>query len=80
MTNGGWAIGPHLLVSQTKKGPAYLRSCDRQLMFDDPRSAVRFSLDPVDALFLNFADATQILCVLELAGIEAQITDMNSVS
>ena len=79
MTKSGWSIGPHLLVTQTKRGPAYLRWCDPQIMFDDPRAAVRFSLDAVDSLFLNFTDATQIICVLELAGIEAQITDMNSV-
>lgn len=78
--NGGWALGPHLLVIRNKRGKAYLRSCDRAMMFDDPRSAVRFSMDSVDALFLNFGDAAQIVSLLELVGIEAEITDMNSVT
>ena len=80
MDNGGWCVGPHLIVTQSKRGLAYLRACDRATMFDEPRAAVRFSLDPVDALFLNFADAASIVAVLELAGIDSTITDMNSVS
>lgn len=78
--NGGWALGPHLLVTLSKRGPAYLRACDKSIMFDDPRSAALFSLDSVDAIFLNFADAAQIVALLELSGIEAQITDMISVT
>lgn len=78
--NGGWSIGPHLLVTQCKRGPAYLRACDRAVMLDNPLSAIRFSVDSVDALFLKFSDAAQIVALLELVGIEAQITDMNSVT
>ena len=37
-------------------------------------------MDSVDALFLNFGDAAQIVSLLELVGIEAEITDMNSVT
>lgn len=80
MENGGWCIGPHVVTTQSKRGAAYLRACNRALMLDEPRAAVRFSLDAVDSLFLSFADAAQILCILELAGIEARISDMNTVS
>ena len=80
MNNGGWCVGPHLIVTKSKRGLAYLRACDKTTMLDDPRAAVRFSLDSVDALFLNFADAASIVAVLELAGIDSQITDMNAVS
>lgn len=80
MNNGGWCVGPHLIVTQSKRGLAYLRACDRATMLDDPRAAIRFSLDPVDAIFLSFADAAAIISVIEFAGIEAGITDMNAVS
>ena len=80
MNNGGWCVGPHLIVTKSKRGLAYLRACDKTTMLDDPRAAVRFSLDSVDAVFLSFADAASIVAVLELAGIDSQITDMNSVS
>ena len=80
MNNGGWCVGPHLILTQSKRGQAYLRACDKTTMLDDPRAAVRFSLDSVDAIFLSFADAASIVAVLELAGIDSQITDMNAVS
>ena len=80
MDNGGWCVGPHLIVTQSKRGLAYLRACDKSAMYDDPRAAVRFSLDSVDAIFLSFADAASIVALLELAGIDSQITDMNAVS
>ena len=80
MNNGGWCVGPHLIVAQSKRGLAYLRACDRATMLDDPRAAIRFSLDSVDAIFLSFEDAASILAVFELAGIDSQITDMNAVS
>ena len=80
MDNGGWCVGPHLIVTKSKRGQAYLRACDKAQMYDEPRAAVRFSLDSIDALFLNFADAASIVSVLELAGIDSQITDMNAVS
>ena len=80
MDNGGWCVGPHLILTKSKRGQAYLRACDKAQMYDDPRAAVRFSLDSLDALFLNFADAAAIVAVLELAGIDSQITDMNAVS
>ena len=80
MDNGGWCVGPHLIVTQSRRGQAYLRACDKSAMYDDPRAAVRFSLDSVDAIFLSFADAAAIVSVLELAGIDSQITDMNAVS
>ena len=80
MDNGGWCVGPHLIVTQSKRGLAYLRACDKTTMLDDPRAAVRFSLDSVDAIFLSFADAASIVALLELAGIDSQITDMNAVS
>ena len=80
MNNGGWCVGPHLIVTKSKRGLAYLRACDKTTMLDAPRAAVRFSLDSVDAVFLSFADAASIVAVLELAGIDSQITDMNSVS
>ena len=80
MNNGGWCVGPHLIVTKSKRGLAYLRACDKTTMLDDPRAAVRFSLDSVDAIFLSFTDAASILAVLELAGIDSQIADMNAVS
>jgi hypothetical protein len=78
LLNGGWAIGPHVIVLDSKKGPAFLRQAEPALIFDDPRTAVRFSLCSLDSLFLNFGDAAQILSALECAGFEARITDMNS--
>jgi hypothetical protein len=78
LLNGGWAIGPHIIMLESKKGQAYLRQADPALIFDEPRAAVRFSLSNLDCLFLNFNDAAQILCALELAGFEAKITDMNA--
>ena len=80
MNNGGWCVGPHLIVTKSKRGQAYLRACDKTTMLDDPRAAVRFSLDCLDSLFLNFADAAEIVAVLELVGIEAKISDMNTLS
>jgi hypothetical protein len=50
------------------------------MMLDQPRAAVRFSLECLDRLFLNFADAAEIVVLLELAGIEAKISDINSYS
>ena len=80
MVNGGWSVGPHGIVTQCKKGSAFLRACDKAVMLDQPRAAVRFSLDCLDSLFLNFADAAEIVAVLELAGIDAKISDMNTLS
>jgi hypothetical protein len=80
MVNGGWSIGPHVIVTQSKKGAAFLRACDKTMTFDQPRAAVRFSLACLDSLFLNFSDAAEIIALLELAGIEARISDMNTLS
>ena len=63
-----------MIVAQGKKGAAFLKACDKDMMFDQPRAAVRFSLDCLDSHFLNFADAVEIIAVLELAGIDARIT------
>ena len=76
--NGGWSIGPHVLLSKSKRGEAYLMACERELIEEDGRAAVRFSLCSLDALFLTFNDASLILTCLELAGIEARITDVNA--
>lgn len=80
MLNGGWTIGPHVVVAESKKGAAFLRACDKTTMLDQPRAAVRFSLDRLDSLFLSFADAVEIVAILELAGIEGRISDMNTLS
>lgn len=76
MENNGWPIGPFVIKARSKRGIAFLSHCDKALMLDEPRHAIRFSMDDLDSLFLTFSAASQLIAILELAGIEAQIADV----
>lgn len=74
--NGGWQIGPFLVCAVSKRGRAFLRLCDSDRLLCTPREAVRFSLDPAEALFLSCRDAQGITATLVDAGMAVNVTNI----
>lgn len=71
--NGGWEIGPFFVKAASKRGLAFLRVANRGLLATDPRRAVKFSLDKLDCLWLDWDAAQRIAAALTGAGISASV-------
>jgi hypothetical protein len=77
--NNGFQIGPHLVCVNSKKGKAYLRAVDTELLLTDTKHSIKFSLDPCDSLFLSHNEAHSIVCTLRDADFDAFLSDINAI-